>query len=154
VAAFRGALDALLARPDVDPHRVGLVGHDYGAMFGALLIDQDPRVKAAVLATPDATWANWFLAYFGLNLTGPAAAAYTAQLAPLDPVRHLTRLGGALSLQFADRDQYIDAGQRAAVAAAAPGATVTVYHGEHQLTDQARADRDAFLAARLGLAAG
>jgi dienelactone hydrolase len=152
-AAFQGALNVLAARPDVDPARLGLVGHDYGAMFGSLLIDGDPRVKAAVLEAPDATWGNWFVKYFGLGLGDAQAAAYAASFAPLDPVQHLKRLGNALLVQFADRDPYIDATQRAAISAAAPGATVTLYHGQHQLTDHAKADRDAFLAARLGLGA-
>jgi dienelactone hydrolase len=53
--AFRGALEALAQRCDVDQHRIALVGHDYGAMYGALIAAEDRRIAAAVLAAPDAT---------------------------------------------------------------------------------------------------
>ena len=51
-AAFKVALHRLAAIPAVDETRIGLVGHDYGAMYGALVADQDPQVSALVLETP------------------------------------------------------------------------------------------------------
>lgn len=150
LAAFRAALDTLFHRPDVDPARVAVVGHDYGAMYGSLLVDSDPRVRAAVLETPDATWGNWFITYWHPDLP----AGYAALFAALDPVRHVGRLGPHLLLQFADQDIYVDAATRARFAAAAPHSTLTLYHADHQLTDTARVDRDAFLARQLGLPTG
>jgi dienelactone hydrolase len=147
LTAFHAALAALFAQPDVNPTRVALVGHDYGAMYGALLIDADHRIHAAVLATPDATWADWFIKYWYPE----APADYADQFAALDPIRHVGRLGAHLFLQFADQDIYVDAPTRADFAVAAPHSTVTVYSADHQLTDTARADRDAFLATQLNL---
>jgi hypothetical protein len=57
-------------------------------------------------------------------------------------------------LQFADQDIYVDTATRARFAAAAPHSTLTLYHADHQLTDTARLDRDAFLDRQLGLPAG
>lgn len=49
VVDLRRAVDVLLARADVDPGRIGYVGHSYGAQFGAILAAVDKRFKAAVL---------------------------------------------------------------------------------------------------------
>ena len=40
----RRALDVLLAQPGLDKSRVAIVGHDFGAMWGALAAPADPRV--------------------------------------------------------------------------------------------------------------
>src|SRR5215217_8113140 len=41
---IRHALDALLAQPSLDKTRIAIVGHDFGAMWGALATAADPRV--------------------------------------------------------------------------------------------------------------
>ena len=46
VARHRAAVDLLAARPDVDETRIGLVGHDFGAMHGTLLAAEDARIAA------------------------------------------------------------------------------------------------------------
>src|SRR3982751_4326320 len=40
----RRAIDALMAQPGIDKSRVAVVGHDFGAMWGALAVAEDPRV--------------------------------------------------------------------------------------------------------------
>jgi dienelactone hydrolase len=147
----RVALDLLLRQPGAARGRAAVVGHDYGAMYGALLADADPRVTTAVLATPDATWSNWFITYW-LGLTGPAAAAYDALFAGLDPAGHVGRLGDRLFLQFAGRDVFVDAAVRARFAAAAPQARLTLYPAaSHQLDTAAQADRLGWLRQQLHL---
>ena len=143
--AFQACLNALLADRSVDRSRVAVVGHDYGAMYGALLASGNPRVHAAVLATPDATWGHWFVKYW-LGFTGQRAARYDALFASLQPVRHASGLGGRELFQWAGQDIYVSAGIRKQFAAAAPRALVNLYpQSDHQLTDAARADRDKFL---------
>ena len=44
----RRALDALLAQPGIDTSRVAIVGHDFGAMWGALAAAADPRVTQSM----------------------------------------------------------------------------------------------------------
>jgi hypothetical protein len=58
---LRRGLDVLQEQAGDVP--VGFVGHDYGAMFGALLV-ADKRPQTYVLMAPDATFSNWFLNYF------------------------------------------------------------------------------------------
>jgi dienelactone hydrolase len=150
VARMRRALDALLRRPEVDPRRVAVVGHDYGAMYGALLAAADPRVAALAALTADATWAHWFLAYW-LQRDDPAYAALFAGLEPVDAVARVAAHRPVL-LQFADDDPYIDAATRDRFRAAAPGATRTVFPGAgHRLDLAALQERTAWLTRVLGL---
>jgi dienelactone hydrolase len=151
VAAMKRALDKLAGIPAVDPKRIAVVGHDYGAMYGSLLADRDHRVSALVLETPDSLWGNWFATYW-LGLQGQARADYYALFDGLNPVEHTSRLGKHVLFQWAGDDVYIPSDVRDAFAAASPDAKVELYDGaDHQLTDAALADRDAFLTKQLHL---
>jgi dienelactone hydrolase len=151
LAAFRACLDRLAAKRSVDRSRVAIVGHDYGAMYGALLADEDPSVTAAVLAAPDATWGHWFVKYW-LGDTGDQARSYKALFSGVQPVDHVSRLGTRELFQWAGKDIYIGPGVRRQFAATAPQAKVDLYpDADHQLTDAAIADRDAFLEQVLAL---
>lgn len=48
VVALRRAFDYLASRPDVDPHRICLVGHSGGAMMSAVVAGVDDRFKCFV----------------------------------------------------------------------------------------------------------
>ncbi len=149
-AAYQRALDTLAAIPAVDPTRIGLVGHDYGAMYGALVADSDSRVSAMVLETPDAMFGNWF-AKFWLNLHDQERADYLALFHGLDPVDHTARLGNHVLFQWAGKDVYIGEKVRAKYAASSPDAQVKLYpNADHLLDDVAMGERDAFLATQLG----
>ena len=150
--AVRQAYRRLLAEPGVDRTRTAVVGHDYGAMYAAGLTAAEPGLRAAVLLAPDATWANWFDTYW-LHLPAGQQAAYRAVFAGLDPVDQVGRLGAGAYLQFAGADRFVGAETRAAFAAAAPRARVSLYPGEeHDLgASQVRADRLGWLADRLDL---
>ncbi len=52
VVELRRALDLLLAQPGVDPARLAMVAHDFGAMFGAVAGAADQRPNAYVLLAP------------------------------------------------------------------------------------------------------
>jgi dipeptidyl aminopeptidase/acylaminoacyl peptidase len=49
VKAARRAFDMLVARRDVDPHRIAVWGLSRGAMAAGLLMDSDPRPRAVIL---------------------------------------------------------------------------------------------------------
>jgi dienelactone hydrolase len=149
-AAYQQALDTLAAIPAVDPARIGLDGHDYGAMYGALVADSDSRVSAMVLETPDALFGNWFAKYW-LALHGQERADYLALFHGLDPVDHTARLGDHVFFQWAGKDVFIGEKVRDKYAASSPDAQVKLYaNADHLLDDVAMGDRDAFLAAQLG----
>lgn len=48
VVALRRAADVLEAREDVDPRRIAIAGHSFGAMMSAVAASIDPRFQAAV----------------------------------------------------------------------------------------------------------
>lgn len=150
-AAFHSALDRLARMRGVEPGRIAVVGHDYGAMYGSLLADRDHRVSALVLETPDSLWGDWFATYW-LGLTGQARTDYYALFDGLNPVERTSRLGHHVLFQWAGDDTYIPKKVRTAFAEASPHAKVELYDGaDHQLTDAARVDRDKFLAHQLHL---
>jgi dienelactone hydrolase len=151
VAAFGSALDRLAGMRAVDDSRIALVGHDYGAMYGSILADSDPRVSSMVLEAPDALMGNWF-AKFWLGLEGSERDAYLALFDGLDPVDHTARLGDHVLFQWAADDAFIGQDVRDAYAASSPDAQVRLYERtDHELTDAARLDRLAFLREQLGL---
>jgi predicted esterase len=142
------AYELLLARPEVDPARTALVGHDYGAMYSAALFATDDRPAALVAMASTARWADWNLRYWHI---GDDPDAYRAALAPFDLVTSLAGGGGRpVLLQFATLDQYVPAGVADEVTAAA-GATAERHDYEtgHELDEAAQTDRDAWLVAHL-----
>jgi dienelactone hydrolase len=151
VRALRRALDVLLARPDVDPGRVAFVGHDFGAMYGAVLAGVDPRVNAGLaLQAGNTSFAEWFL--LSAKLTGDARERYVQKLAPLDPVHHVSRAKAPVYFQFAKGDVYVPKANADAFFAAAPEPKrIEWYDAGHGLSEQAVRDRQDWLAARLGL---
>ena len=151
LAVFQACLNWLISNSYVSASRIAVVGHDYGAMYGALLANSDPRVHAAVLATPDATWGHWFVKYW-LGFTGSRAARYKALFTSLQPVRHVARLGSHELFQWAGQDIFVSASVRKRFAAAAPQSPVDFFpRSDHQLTTAAQIARDKFLTTELGL---
>jgi outer membrane protein assembly factor BamB len=149
VRALRRALDLLLARPDVDPARVAFVGHDFGAMYGAVLAGVDPRVTAGIaLQAGTTSFADWFL--ISAKLEGEARKQFVARLSPLDPVHFVGRAGAPVYFQFATSDPYVSkANADAFYAAAREPKEIRWYEGGHGLSAQAVADRQEWLIARL-----
>jgi dienelactone hydrolase len=151
VASFRAALDRLDGVRAVDDSRIGLVGHDYGGMYGALLADSDERISTMVLQAPDALMGNWF-AQFWLGYEGAQRDAYLALFDGLDPVDHTARLGDEVFIQWAGEDFFIGQDVRDAYAASSPDAVTKLYPGQdHEFRDSARVDRLAWLRDHLGL---
>jgi dienelactone hydrolase len=153
VIALRRSLDVLLATPGVDPDRIAYVGHDFGAMYGALLAGADSRVSYAVFMAPTVTLAEWFL----LDTKRPPAdpSAYLLQMNAFDIPAALARSTFRASLlQFAAHDEYVPAAKARAFADAVPSVdrTVHTYDTDHALAlDAATDDRREWLAAHLGV---
>jgi dienelactone hydrolase len=147
VVDLRAGLDVLQKEGGEAP--LAVVGHDYGAMFGSLLI-ADGRPDAYVLMTPDATFANWFVKYL---LGGKGSATeYQTAFAPLDPVNYVGDAEpGSVFFQFAKTDPYVPGYIADTFEQAAPEAKAGEYDGGHELDAKARADRLAWLRGKLAL---
>jgi hypothetical protein len=127
----------------------GLVGHDYGAMFGVLLV-ADKRPDTYVLMAPDATFSNWFIKYFVRSARKPEL---DRAFAPLEPVNNVGDAAPAsVFFQFARSDGYVPGyiAERLTQAASEPKKAES-YDGGHELDDAARKDRLAWLRRELGL---
>jgi dienelactone hydrolase len=145
VVQLRRGLDVLQERAGDVP--LGFVGHDYGAMFGALLVS-DKRPQTYVLMAPDATFSNWFIKYF---VRGASKPALDRAFAPLDPVNPVGDVAPATVLfQFAKSDRYVPGyiADKLTEAASEPK-KATSYDGGHEFDAVARADRLAWLREQL-----
>lgn len=141
VKDLRRALDVLLAQPSIDSERIAYVGHDFGAMYGALAVAADSRVRAFVFMAGTQSFSDWFL-YGKPKLEGEARQRVVAELAPLDPVQYLPKLKMPLLLQFADNDEHVSKERADALANAAPEPkTVRVYTAGHELNADATRER-------------
>ena len=100
---LRKAYETLVAYPAVDPARTMFVGHDFGAMYEAVVFAEDERPLALVMMAPTARWADWFAKYWQIS---DDPAAYSAALEPYDPVTALPKVADRpILLQFAEQDQ-------------------------------------------------
>jgi len=61
VIDLRRALDLLAAQPGLDHDRIAFVGHDFGAMTGALLAGADKRPRWYVLMAATTSFPAWYL---------------------------------------------------------------------------------------------
>jgi dienelactone hydrolase len=151
VQELRRALDVLLSRSTVDPKRVAYVGHDFGAMYGAVLAGVDRRVHAWALEAGTTSFSSWFL--LGAKLQGPERQAVVDKLAPLDPVLYIAHAAPSpILFQFGRKDSYVpEPRAQDFIAAAREPKSVLFYDAGHGLNQQAVLDRQAWLRKTLGL---
>jgi dienelactone hydrolase len=152
VVDLRRSLDVLLAQRSVDAKRVGLVGHDFGAMYGALLTAVDPRVKTEVFIAGTTSFADWYL----LGRQPPTAEAverYRKQMEPLEVTRYLGKVRTSVFFQFAAKDAYVTKAHADELIAAASGPKqARVYDVDHGMESKdGAADRFRWLTKELGL---
>ena len=148
---FRRAIDVLLAQPGIDRARVAVVGHDFGAMWGALAVAADARVTHFVYMAGTRSFTDWYL--FTPKREGAEREAFVAKLAPLDPINYLAKIAPRpVLLQFGTKDPFVKNEAATAMADAITGPkTVKTYEFEHELTYQARLDRLAWIAEQFKL---
>jgi len=153
VARLRAGLDLLAVRDDVDPARLGVVGHDFGGMYATLAAADDERVAslAVIAATP--RWGDWFLVFWDID---EDRIDYLRAMRPLDPIERIGDVTAATLLQFGRRDFYIAEMTALEFHGAAPEGTDLVrYDAGHDMRlAEIRTDRRAFLVQTLGLAGG
>ena len=152
VIALRRAVDVLLAQPGIDPARCAFVGHDYGAMHGALMAGVETRVRAYVFIAGTPSLLDWAF-YAGKP---ESMERYLAEMRPLELHGHLTRNARSeFFLQYAEKDEYVPLPKALEFLAAVSGPKrLTVYGGaSHAMTEvpAIRADRDAWLRQELTL---
>lgn len=139
VATLRIALDELVRRlPASASGCVALAGHDFGAMYGAMLAARDPRIRAVVMMAAVPRFSDWFL----LGQQKLDEAAKTRLAASLEPFNAANALAarGDLSVlfQFARDDRYVSEKQAEELIAAVRGKKdVRWYETDHRMADAA-----------------
>ena len=151
---LRRALQVLRTQKCVNPSRLAIVGHDYGAMFGALVAAEEPDVKAAVLIAGVPTFSSWY--EFGSSTgvpQGDELVKYREALGKIDPGPAMARFKGASLFQFGTKDKYTPKDQYEAFFAMSGGAKeIRIYDAAHDMSvPQIRADRTEWLSKQLGV---
>jgi dienelactone hydrolase len=159
VIDLRRAYDLLLERGDVDPQRLGFVGHSWGASLGVVLAAVDERPGALVIITARPSWT----AFLEAETEGWVRSAhertgdedwqqYLDLMAPLDAMAEVDNVDASrLYLQYGSADDVVPEDVSAQLIEAAQGATSDLYPAPHALNADATADRVAWLVDRLGL---
>jgi len=159
IVDVRRAFDVLAARPDVNPARLGFVGHSWGASLGAVVAAVDSRPAALVLLSGRPSWTGflrastegWVDTY--RELVGPDKwEAYLTAMAPFDALAVAGELDGVrIYLQYGRMDDVVPTAVSQALLDALPDANADLYDSGHALDDAATADRATWLVERLGL---
>jgi cephalosporin-C deacetylase-like acetyl esterase len=154
VKRLRRAMDVLAASNRVDPKRLAYVGHDFGAMYGAIVAGLDPRITSFVFVAGTSKFADWFT--LGRKLDPTAREAVYKDLASFDPVLHVARVkAGQVLFQFATKDPYVSrAAADALVAAVSVPKESKFYDCGHGMSMEAMHDRVAWLLKHVGTGAG
>ena len=143
------ALDVLTVLDHVDAARLGYVGHDFGAMYGATLASRDRRPVAWVYIAGTDRYAQWFT--LGQKMGPDARARVFAEFKAVDPVETFgARAPSPVLFQFADKDPFVTR-QAADAMIAAGGASgqAKFYDCGHEMNRQAMEDRVEWLVERL-----
>lgn len=160
VVDLRRGLDLLISRSDVDPKRIGFVGHSYGAHTGAILAGVERRIRAYVIMA-GAPSLTEFLRTSTLpaivkardSLTKEQQYNYFNTLAAVDPINYIGHAAPAsLFLQFGKTDGYpTEEKARFYSEKASDPKLVKFYDAGHALNDEAKRDRAAWLGEQIGI---
>ena len=141
---------AELAAPLGKQVPLAIVGHDFGAMHGILLVARQPRVRALVVVAAPPRWADWFLPFW--PITGDPID-YRRRLASFDPTAALPKTKAELLFQYSQRDFYLALmSGRELARAAGRDVTFESYEADHAMRSaKARASRSVFVRRTLSL---
>ncbi len=139
VIDLRRAVDLLLTRKDVDPGRIGFVGHSLGATWGGVLAGVEKRIRAFVLMGGYGIPSK----YYEKSVPSPF----------LDGIHYICHAApSSLFFQFAENDEYITKEAAAEfINAASEPKTVKWYKTNHAFNKKACIDRMKWLSDELNL---
>ncbi|MBI5028927.1 MAG: hypothetical protein HZB51_00265 [Chloroflexi bacterium] len=151
VIELRQAMEVLLAEPGIDPHRFAYVGHDFGAMYGALTGSIDPRPTHYVLMAGTPRFPDWYL--YAPKLIGDARQAFIETMTPLDPITHIAKLSPApILFQFATDDPHVPKERaQAFFDVAGEPKEIRWYSAGHGLNEQVTQERIEWISQQLHL---
>ncbi len=152
VVSLRRGLDLLAQEPGVDPGKLAVVGHDFGAMTGMLAAAADGRPRCQVLLALTPRFEHWM--FYDSKKRPTDGEDYRRRLAAIDPIDALPALEGPLLIQLAEEDFYVPEEQIQAWRKAVAGqGELRTYATSHAMeAPQVRTDRQEWLRRALGVA--
>lgn len=151
---LKRALNILRAEKAVDSNHIAYVGHDYGAVFGAILAPQEPALKTWVLIAGAADISSWYTYGSGTGTPkGDDLQKFTESFAAIQPHVSLQKSKTPVLLQFAHKDEFLPDEQKQKLHSAAPkGSEFKLYDSDHAMAlPQVRTDREQWLVKKLSL---
>jgi dienelactone hydrolase len=146
VVEGRRALDVLAARPEVDPKRLGVVGHGPGATSAGILSGIEKRIDAFVVSGTGARITTLLRRLWG-SARPAERDRYLKALAIFDPVVWMGRAGPApvLFQHMRNDPNFTFAELRQLDKATGAPKRVRTYSADTESSPAARRDRAAFL---------
>jgi dienelactone hydrolase len=157
IVDMRRGADLLLARKDVDPHRLAYVGHSYNATAGGFLSGIDKRFKVFVLMagglSDEVDMKTEEFQQFRQKFGPEKVDAFIAKYAWTDPGKFVSHAAPAtVFLQYATQEKFLTAERAREYAAnVSDPKQFKLYDAPHALNAEARRDRIAFLSEQLKL---
>ena len=166
IVDLRRAVDLLIARPDVDPGRLGYIGFSYGGAQGGLLAGVENRLQAYSLMSGDGGWITHVtgiegedgflrdcLADVQPSLGLEACEDWLARMHPIESWRFVHYAApAALLFQSGLRDQMVPIADAVPYQrAGSEPKTILWYDSEHQLPAQAFQDQAEWLQQYIGI---
>ena len=106
VIDFCRSIDLLTTTPHVDAHRIGFVGHSFGALFGGILSGVDARISSFVLMAGVGSFTDIALLNIP-SLAGERLKKFQAVMDPVDPIHYLGHAPpSAVFFQFGMNDTF------------------------------------------------
>ncbi len=147
VIELQRALDYITSLPNIDAKRTAYVGHDFGALYGAVLSGVDKRISNYVFVAGMGNFSDWFLGYWVFP-DEDGRQKYRTDMKELDPVNYIRNAAPAKAFfQFANSDPFIP--KKTAdefYEAASQPKEVKFYDAGHRMEiDEVRLDRQKWL---------
>jgi dienelactone hydrolase len=155
VVDMRRGADLLLARKDVDPKRLGYVGHSYNAEIGGFLTGLDDRFKSFVLMagplSDEVDMKSEEYRGYRQKIGPEKYDAFVEKYGWLDPGQYVARPRTAMVfLQYATKEDFLTPERdREYAEHVSEPKRFNLYDAPHALNAEARRDRVAFLAEQL-----
>ncbi|MCH8905973.1 MAG: dienelactone hydrolase family protein, partial [Candidatus Heimdallarchaeota archaeon] len=106
IEALNLTQEILLSRQDVDKERIGLVAHDFGAMFGSLLPTFGDQFRSFAFMATTGRFSDWFR--FGSTLNQNRLSKYVEQMSFVDQITNSDKLSDKPKfLLVGDDDFYV-----------------------------------------------
>jgi len=134
IADTHAALDALLARDDVNPQRIGLFGHSLGGSVGLNVMADRPEIRAAVITSAFTSWREMAASAVGGGRPGPIARSLAALFIKdsCRPIDAIARIERPILILHGDADRTVPVTHGRRLAAACPGAElIELPGGDH-----------------------